>query len=44
VFCFLCLVGWLFSSPELKAQVNFSDRPSSVCPSVCKLLHIQRLL
>ena len=28
----------IFSSPELKAQVSFSDhlRPS-VCPSVCKL-------
>ena len=26
----------IFSSPELKAQVSFSDRLSSVCPSVCK--------
>ena len=25
----------IFSSPELKAQVSFSDRPSSVCPFVC---------
>jgi hypothetical protein len=25
----------LFSSPELKAQVSYSDRPLSVCPSVC---------
>jgi hypothetical protein len=24
----------LFSSPELKAQVSFSDRPASVCLSV----------
>jgi hypothetical protein len=34
----------LFSSPELNAQVSFSDRPSSVCPSVCKLLHFRLLL
>jgi hypothetical protein len=38
----------LFSSPELKAQVSFSDCPSSLCPSVClsvcKLLHFQLLL
>jgi hypothetical protein len=24
----------IFSSPELKAQVSYSDRPLSVCPSV----------
>ena len=30
----------VFSSPELKAQVSYSDRRLSVvCPSVCKLLH-----
>jgi hypothetical protein len=39
----------LFSSPELKAQVSFSDRPLSgvclsVCLSVCKLLHFRLLL
>ena len=42
-----------FSSPELKAQVSYSDRPlsvvrlsvcPSVCPSVCKLLHFRLLL
>jgi hypothetical protein len=27
----------VFSSPELKAQVSFSDYPLSVYPSVCKL-------
>jgi hypothetical protein len=28
------------SSPELKAQVSYSDHPLSVVrPSVCKLLH-----
>ena len=31
------LTLYIFSSPELKAQVIFSDHPSSVCPSVCKL-------
>ena len=25
----------VFSSPELKAQVSYSHRPLSVCPSVC---------
>jgi hypothetical protein len=30
----------IFSSPELKAQVSYSDRPLSVC----KLLHFQLLL
>jgi hypothetical protein len=43
----------VFSSPELKAQVSYSDRPLSVVrlcvclsvrPSVCKLLHFQLLL
>jgi hypothetical protein len=43
----------VFSSPELKAQVSYSDRLLSVvrlsvclsvCPSVCKLLHFQLLL
>jgi hypothetical protein len=44
----------VFSSPELKAQVSFSDRPASVCLSVlpsvcvclsvCKLLHFRLLL
>jgi hypothetical protein len=39
----------VFSSPELKAQVSFSDRPLSgvrlsVCLSVCKLLHFRLLL
>jgi hypothetical protein len=35
----------VFSSPELKAQVSFSDRPlSGVRPSVCKLLHFRLLL
>jgi hypothetical protein len=42
-----------FSSPELKAQVSYSDRPLSVVrlsvrpsvrPSVCKLLHFRLLL
>jgi hypothetical protein len=38
-----------FSSPELIAQVSYSDRPLSVvrlfvCPSVCKLLHFRLLL
>jgi hypothetical protein len=39
-----------FSSLELKAQVSFSDRPSSVCLCVCppiclyKLLHFRLLL
>ena len=33
-----CHGRFIFSSPELKAQVSFSDRLSSVvCPSVCKL-------
>ena len=27
--------NYVFSSPELKAQVSFSDHLSSVCPSVC---------
>jgi hypothetical protein len=32
---FLCSFG-VFSSPELKAQVSFSDRLLSVvCPAVC---------
>jgi hypothetical protein len=30
----------VFSSPELKAQVSYSDRPVSVC----KLLHFRLLL
>jgi hypothetical protein len=35
----------IFSSPELKAQVSFSDRPlSGVRLSVCKLLHFRLLL
>jgi hypothetical protein len=43
----------IFSSPELKAKVNYSDRLLSVvrlsvclsvCPSVCKLLHFRLLL
>jgi hypothetical protein len=39
----------VFSSPELKAQVSFSDRPLSgiclsVCLSVCKLLYFRLLL
>jgi hypothetical protein len=34
----------IFSSPKLKAQVSFSDRPLSgvrlaICLSICKLLH-----
>ena len=29
----------VFSSPELKAQVSFSDHLLSVCLSVCKLSH-----
>jgi hypothetical protein len=40
-------IGYVFSSPELKAQVSYADRTLSVrlsvrlfCrPSVCKLLH-----
>jgi hypothetical protein len=44
---------FFISSPELKAQVSYSDRrlsvvrPScrlTVCPSVCKLLHFRLLL
>jgi hypothetical protein len=40
---------FFFSSPELKAQVSFSDRPLSgvrlsVRLSVCKLLHFRLLL
>jgi hypothetical protein len=35
---------FFFSSPELKAQVSYSDRPLSVCLSVCKLLHFRLLL
>jgi hypothetical protein len=34
VFTTLALLSFFFSSPELKAQVSYSDRPS-VCPSVC---------
>ena len=35
----------VFSSPELKAQVSFSDRPlSGVRLSVCKLLYFRLLL
>jgi hypothetical protein len=43
----------IISSPELKAQVSFSDHSFSgvrlsvrlsVCPSVCKLLHFRLLL
>ena len=39
----------VFSSPELKAQVSYSDCPLSVvslsvCLSVCKLLHFRLLL
>jgi hypothetical protein len=33
-------IDWLFSSPELKAQVSFSDQPASVC----KLLHFRFFL
>jgi hypothetical protein len=33
----------LLSSPELKAQVSFSDRLLSVDLSVCKLLHFRLL-
>ena len=36
-----------FSSPELKAQVSFSDHQSSVCPSIClsvNFSHFQLLL
>jgi hypothetical protein len=40
---------YIFSSPQLKAQVSFSDRSlsgvrPSVCPSFCKLLHFRLLL
>jgi hypothetical protein len=41
VFCkILWIFGLIFSSPELKAQVSYSDRllsvvSLSVCPSVC---------
>jgi hypothetical protein len=39
------LIGQVFSSPELKAQVSFSDRPlSGVRLSVCELLHFRLLL
>jgi hypothetical protein len=41
--CFVCLFVYNhlsnFSSPELKAQVSYSDHPLSVRLSVCKLLH-----
>jgi hypothetical protein len=54
-FRFTCSAPWylltsymadtLFSSPELKGQESFSDRPlSGVRPSVCKLLHFRLLL
>jgi hypothetical protein len=37
-FVFVCLFWVFFSSPELKAQVGFSDRLLSVRPSdVCLL-------
>jgi hypothetical protein len=29
------LLYTVFSSPELKAQVSYSDRLLSICPSVC---------
>ena len=37
IHCILCMNACVFiSSPELKAQVSFSDHPSSiVCLSVC---------
>jgi hypothetical protein len=38
IFFFFLLVkaiSLFFSSPELKAQVSYSDRPLSVCLSVC---------
>jgi hypothetical protein len=41
---FLFFFLTLFSSPELKAQVSYSDRPLSVRLSVCKLLHFGLLL
>jgi hypothetical protein len=35
-YCFSDLnKSHIFSSPELKAQVSFSDRPLSVCLSIC---------
>jgi hypothetical protein len=34
----------VFSSPELKAQVSFSDGLLSGIPSICKLLHFRLLL
>jgi hypothetical protein len=53
IFIFLGGLFVFVSSPELKAQVSFSDRPlsgvrlsvrPSVCLSVCKLLHFRLLL
>jgi hypothetical protein len=36
---------FIFSSPQLKAQVSYTDRLVSVVrPSVCKLLHFRLLL
>jgi hypothetical protein len=37
-------IFFIFSSPELKAQVSFSDRLASVCLSVCKVIHFRLLL
>jgi hypothetical protein len=46
LFVMACyMVGFIFSSPELKAQVSFSDRLlSGVRLSVCKHLHFWLLL
>jgi hypothetical protein len=45
---FSCLSEEFYSSPELKAQMSYSNRPSSVCLfvclSLCKLLHFRLLL
>jgi hypothetical protein len=42
---FLKEVTWAFTSPELKAQVNYSDRQLSVVRlSVYRLLHFRLLL
>jgi hypothetical protein len=53
---FFIVYKYIFSSPELKAQVSYSGCPSSACPSVClsvcpsvrpsvcKLLHFRLLL
>jgi hypothetical protein len=47
---YICGEGFflIISSPELRAQVSFSDRRLSVvpvvCPSVCKRLHFRLLL